>query len=191
MRTTTTNSLLLSMQCGKVRLMSDIMPINTKQQAQIVAATEACIDQASTKLERLFDPIPIMFNLQGQAAGMYKAYKNKRMIRYNPYLFAKYFTDNLSITVPHEVAHYVVDVLYGFSNTRPHGKEWQNVMTMFDADARVTCCFDLDGIPTKQYKRFVYVCSCRSHQLTRIRHNRALRGVRYHCRDCKQTLIKG
>jgi SprT protein len=169
--------------------MLDIAPIQAEQQEQIIAATEACIYQASTILEQSFDPIPVMFDLKGRAAGMYKVNKKRRMIRYNPYLFAKYFTENLTVTVPHEVAHYVVDVLYGIRSTLPHGKEWRNVMAMFDADPSVTCCFDLDGIPTRHYKRFVYSCSCRTHELTRIRHNRAIKGVRYNCRRCKQALV--
>lgn len=169
--------------------MLQITPIQSEQQEQIISATEAYIYQASSKLGHSFEPIPVMFDLKGRAAGMYKVNKSRRMIRYNPYLFAKYFSENLSATVPHEVAHYIVDVLYGIRKTLPHGKEWRDVMAMFNADASVTCRFDLDGIPTKTYQRFNYSCVCSTHQLTRIRHNRAVQGVRYSCRSCKQTLV--
>lgn len=178
-----------TLRCGRVRLMLDIVPIQAEQQEQIIAATEACIYQASTALEYSFEPIPVMFDLKGRVAGMYKVKQTQRVIRYNSYIFAKYFTENLTITVPHEVAHYVVDVLYGLRNTLPHGKEWRDVMAMFNADPSVTCCFDLEGIPTKQYKRYSYSCSCRIYELTKIRHNRALKGVRYNCRRCKQVLV--
>ena len=169
--------------------MLDIVPIQAEQQEQIIAATEACIYQASTALEYSFEPIPVLFDLKGRAAGMYKVNKKRRMIRYNPYIFARYFHENLTGTVPHEVAHYVVDVLYGMRTTLPHGKEWRNVMALLEADPSVTCRFDLEGLPTRHYQRFVYACSCRTHQLTRIRHNRVLKGVRYSCRHCKQTLV--
>ena len=169
--------------------MLDIVPIQAEQQEQIIAATEACIYQASTALEFSFEPIPVMFDLKGRVAGMYKVRQTQRVIRYNPYIFAKYFTENLTVTVPHEVAHYVVDVLYGLRNTRPHGKEWRAIMALFNADPSVTCSFDMDGIPTKQYQRYSYSCSCRSYELTKIRHNRALKGVDYHCRRCKQVLV--
>ncbi len=170
--------------------MLHVTPIQAEQQEQIISATEATIYQASTKLDYSFEPIPVMFDLKGRAAGMYKVNKSRRMIRYNPYIFARYFSENLLTTVPHEVAHYIVDVLYGMKKTQPHGKEWKNIMAMFNADASVTCHFDLDGIPTRYYQRFDYYCVCRTHQLTRIRHNRVLKGVRYHCRQCKQELIK-
>ncbi len=169
--------------------MLDIVPIQAQQQEQIIAATETCIYQASTALDYSFEPIPVLFDLKGRAAGMYKVKKAQRMIRYNPYIFAKYFTEYLTTTVPHEVAHYVVDVLYGMKNTLPHGAEWREVMAMFNADPSVTCCFDLDGIPIKQYQRYAYTCPCRTHELTKIRHNRVLKGVRYNCRRCKQVLI--
>lgn len=163
-------------------------PLQTEQQEQILSATEAFIYRASAQLEYSFEPIPVLFDLKGRAAGMYKVNKSQRVIRYNPYIFDRYFSENLEATVPHEVAHYIVDVLYGLRRTKPHGKEWKNIMAMFDADASVTCSFDLVGLPTRHYQRFDYSCSCRTHELTRIRHNRVLKGASYHCRYCKQKL---
>ena len=168
--------------------MLHVSPLQTEQQEQIISATEATIYQASIKLEQAFEPIPVVFDLKGRAAGMYKVNKSHRVIRYNAYIFARYFSENLATTVAHEVAHYIVDVLYGMRKTLPHGKEWKSIMTMFDADASVTCRFDLEGLPVKNYQRFDYSCLCRTHQLTRIRHNRVLKGVRYHCLACKQEL---
>ena len=169
--------------------MTVITPISPDQKNRVIAATEACIRLAGNKLDYQFDSVPVLFDLKGKTAGMYKVNKSQRVIRYNPYIFARYFSENLSVTVPHEVAHYIVDVLYGMRNTLPHGQEWQNMMALFNADASVTCCYDLEGIPTKQYQRFDYCCSCRTHRLTRIRHNRVLKGVRYHCRSCKSELV--
>lgn len=168
--------------------MLNIIPLESEQQSQIISATEAYLEKASTELARSFESIPVMFDLKGRAAGMYKVNRSLRMIRYNPYIFARYFSENLSTTVPHEVAHYIVDVLYGLRKTQPHGKEWKSIMNLFDADASVTCNFDLAGLPGRSYQRFEYHCTCRSHELTRIRHNRVLKGVRYFCRHCKQAL---
>lgn len=165
------------------------MPLDSEQQEQVLSATETCLYQVGVVLERTFEPIPVYFDLKGRAAGMYKVKKSQRMIRYNPYIFARYFSENLAVTVPHEVAHYVVDVLYSMRNTQAHGKEWKNIMALLNADASVTCDFDLNGLPTRNYQRFDYSCSCRTHELTRIRHNRVLKGVRYLCRHCKQELV--
>lgn len=169
--------------------MSHVMPLDSEQQEQVLSATETCLYQVGVVLERTFEPIPVYFDLKGRAAGMYKVKKSQRMIRYNPYIFARYFSENLAVTVPHEVAHYVVDVLYSMRNTQAHGKEWKNIMALLNADASVTCDFDLNGLPTRNYQRFDYSCSCRTHELTRIRHNRVLKGVRYLCRHCKQELV--
>ena len=168
--------------------MLNIIPLESEQQEQIISATEAYLYQASTELSHSFDPIPILFDLKGRAAGMYKVKKSQRMIRYNPYIFGKYFSENLSSTVPHEVAHYIVDVLYGMRKTQPHGKEWKSIMNMFNADASVTCDYDLSDLPTRHYEKFKYACLCRTHELTRIRHNRILQGSHYFCRYCKEKL---
>lgn len=165
------------------------MTLNLEQQEQVLSATETCLYQAGIVLEHTFEPIPVYFDLKGRAAGMYKVKKSQRMIRYNPYIFTRYFSENLATTVPHEVAHYAVDVLYGMRNTQAHGKEWKNIMALLNADASVTCDFDLQGLPTRHYQRFDYACSCRTHELTRIRHNRILKGRRYLCRYCKQELV--
>ncbi len=163
-------------------------PLNDQQKHQVMQLTDEYIRRASHELEFSFQPIVIQFDLKGRTAGMYVHKNEMRIIRYNPYLFAKYFTENISVTIPHEVAHYLVDVLYGITNIKPHGKEWKNMMLMFKANASVTCNFDLAGIPTKRYKLFDYLCQCRSHYLTTIRHNRTLRGIKYCCRHCRTEL---
>ncbi|MEM7304207.1 MAG: SprT-like domain-containing protein [Pseudomonadota bacterium] len=168
--------------------MLSIIPIDHEQQKKIISATESYLYTASTKLEHSFASIPVYFDLKGRAAGMYKVKKSQRMIRYNPYIFSQYFSENMATTVPHEVAHYVVDVLHGMGNTKPHGIEWKRVMALFNADASVTCQYDLSGLPSRHYKKINYTCSCRTHQLTRIRHNRILKGSRYYCRHCKEEL---
>lgn len=169
--------------------MLNVMPLELEQQEQIIAASEDCLYQASDELSYSFKPIPVLFDLKGRAAGMYKVNRSQRVIRFNPYIFGRYFAENLATTVPHEVAHYIVDVLYGIRKTQPHGKEWKNIMAMFNADASVTCNFDLEGLPRRNYQRFKYGCTCQTHELTRIRHNRILKGARYYCRRCKQELI--
>ena len=76
--------------------MSYVMPLESEQKEQILSATETCLYQAGELLERTFDPIPVYFDLKGRTAGMYKVKKSQRMIRYNPYIFARYFSENLS-----------------------------------------------------------------------------------------------
>ncbi len=115
--------------------------------------------------------------------------RQQREIRYNPYIFSKYFEDSFTTTIPHEVAHYVTDIIYGLKNIKPHGEEWKAVMHAFDADASVTANYDLSGIPVSRQTLFTYQCDCREHQLSTIRHNKIKkRRYQYYCNYCKQTL---
>ena len=169
--------------------MNRITPINRTQQQQVVRATEHFIGVAGELLDRSFPIIPVHFNLRGRAAGMYRVRGSEREIRYNPYLFAKYFDDNLTNTVPHEVAHYIIDCCYGLRRVRPHGREWQQLMLKLGAEPEVTCRYDLSGVPQRRQQRFEYRCECRSHQLTTIRHNKVQRGnASYLCKVCRQPL---
>ena len=169
--------------------MSAIRPITLSQQQQVIEATAAYIQRAAELLSQDFSMIPVTFNLRGRAAGMYRVKQDQREIRYNPYIFSKYFEDNLSNTVPHEVAHYVVDCCYGLHKVRPHGEEWQQLMIAFGVEPSVTCRYDLSGVPQRRQRRFDYRCDCRAHQLSTVRHNKVQRGTgRYLCKACRQPL---
>ena len=157
----------------------------------MIRRTEEILQQLAGDLAIDLLMIPVLFDLRGRCAGMYRARGNQRVIRYNPWLFSRYYRENLEGTVPHEAAHYAVDMLYGMARTRPHGREWQAVMRLLGADPRVSCDFDMHDIPQRRYRRFAYRCDCRQHELTSIRHYRIMRGARYFCRACRQPLVAG
>ena len=170
-----------------------ILPLSTELQQQVVEQTHAYIKQATQLFSIKNTPVEISFNLKGQSAGMYrvsgKIYRQKREIRYNSHIFSKYFDDNFKITIPHEVAHYISDIVYGLKNIKPHGKEWKEIMQAFGADPKVTADYDLSGIPLKNKILYDYQCSCREHQLGSIRHNRIRKKrTQYYCNYCKQLL---
>jgi len=153
-------------------------------------ATERCLRRAGQICRRDFSPIPVTFDLTGRSAGMYRVQRGRRSIRYNPYLFAKYFEENVAVTVPHEVAHYVTDVLYGLHRVRPHGLEWQSVMRYLGVEPRATGDYDLSGIPVRRQRRFDYACGCATHRLSARRHNKVHRGeALYRCRRCGGPLV--
>ncbi len=174
-----------------------IDPLSAEQRREVVNKTHAYIEQAAVLFNIKTKPVEITFNLKGRSSGMYRIRHGKglifmqqhREIRYNPYIFSKYFEDNYTTTIPHEVAHYVTDIIYGLKNIKPHGREWKAVMHAFDADASVTANYDLSGIPLKKQSLFTYQCDCREHQLTSIRHNKIKkRRFQYYCNYCKQRL---
>ncbi|MBQ0719742.1 MAG: SprT-like domain-containing protein [Gammaproteobacteria bacterium] len=166
-----------------------IAPINAAQQAQVLDKTQATLALAERQYGRQFTAIPVLFDLRGRCSGMYRVRGKERVIRFNPHIFAKYFSDNLATTVPHEVAHYVSDCLYGLGDIRPHGEEWRGVMQVFKADDSRTAAYDLEGIPTRRQRYFDYRCVCQSHRLSSRRHYKLARGeVMYNCRQCGENL---
>lgn len=166
-----------------------VKPITDMHRQQVRELTRDYISLAQQIYERELHDIPVMFDLKGRAAGMYIAKGSSRVIRYNPYIFSKYYDDNLKTTVPHEVAHYVVDMMYNAHRVRPHGAEWQRVMLAFGAEPKATGRYDLSGIPVRKCQRHRYHCDCSSHEISTTRHNRVLQGkARYYCRKCRTML---
>jgi SprT protein len=167
-----------------------IQPITEAQRGLVIKATADCLTRAEAVYQRAFPAIPIRFDLRGRAAGMYRLYRGSRLIRYNPHIFAKYFDDGLAQTVPHEVAHYVTDLLYGLRKVRPHGPEWRHVAMALGASPRATGHYDLSGIPLRQSSLYDYRCACTQHRLGVRRHTRVQRGEGgYLCRRCRTALV--
>ncbi len=166
-----------------------IDPIDAQQQQQVIERTAHFIRLAGEFYNKKFQAIDVLFDLSGATSGMYRVSGKQRWIRYNPYIFARYFEDNLQTTVPHEVAHYVTDCLFGLKSIRPHGREWKSVMQMFGVKPDVTGNYDLQGIPQRKQKRFDYYCDCMQHQLSSVRHHRVMyKQAKYFCKVCKQAL---
>ncbi len=179
-----------------------ISPIDKSMQQAVIKEVDRYLSVASRLYEQSFDAIPVLFDLKGKAAGMYRVRRaspqlfsrkidrdTQRVIRFNPWLFAKYPDDSWQNTIPHEVAHYLTDCLYGLRNIRPHGAEWKHIMQTLGAEPKVRANYDLSGIPVRQVKRYTYQCQCREVQLSGYRHQRILKGMqRYRCRDCQSEL---
>ena len=164
--------------------------ISDSQKQQVSAQTLSCLRRAEALFDLAHQPIPVQFDLQGRAAGMYRVTRRSAVIRYNPHIFARYYEHGLQVTVPHEVAHYVTDRVYGLRHVRPHGGEWQSIMRQLGVEPRVTANFDLSGLPIRRQRRFTYRCGCNTHELSTCRHNRISEGrARYHCRQCGSMLV--
>ncbi|MFT5421033.1 MAG: SprT protein [Candidatus Endobugula sp.] len=191
-----------------------ISPIDLAMQRRVSAEVKRYLPVAESLYQRPFADIEVLFDLKGRAAGMYRVKAPKvlttaltkrltrlpsldfgvsaqvqRSIRFNPWLFAKYPEDSWQNTIPHEVAHYIADCLYGIKAIRPHGKEWQQIMRDLGAEPIVRAAYDLSGIPVRQVRRYLYRCQCRDVPLTSYRHQKIQRGLqRYRCRDCGKQL---
>lgn len=167
-----------------------ILPISENLQQLVIEETNRFIKSAAEYYGEEMKEVPVLFDLTGKAAGMYRVKAGQRVIRYNPYVFAKYYDDNFSETIPHEVAHYVTDILYGLRRIRPHGAEWKSVMQIFGVAANRTANYDLSGLPVRSFQTYVYHCGCQNFELTSRRHNKILKGTgHYMCRDCGGKLL--
>ena len=167
-----------------------VQPIGDTEQRQVEQVTEHFICLAEDIYSRRFDRVPVLFDLKGRAAGMFKTIGERRLIRYNPWIFAKYYEENLRDTVPHEVAHFIVHEAYPRRGTKPHGPQWQEVMARFGADPGVTFDMDLEGVPQRRQTTHRYHCGCQLHDVSSTRHNRTQRRrVSYHCVICDGRLV--
>lgn len=166
-----------------------VTPIDSGQQRDVVARTLHFIHCGEEIFNRRFDALPVVFDLRGRASGMYRVRGKQRQIRYNPWIFSAYYEDCVASTVPHEVAHYLADMVFGLRNIRPHGGEWKAIMAAFGADASVTSNYSLQGIPQRRTAKFSYRCACDTHHVGIQRHRRIVSGrTVYRCRRCGSAL---
>jgi len=167
-----------------------VQPIGDAQRREVLARTEAFIREAEAIFNRRFERVPVAFDLKGRSAGMFRTLGKQRTLRFNPWIFAKYYEENLRDTVPHEVAHYIVHEVYPKRGTKPHGWQWRELMARFGADAGVTFDRDLQGVPQRSQRSHRYFCGCQVHAVSTTRHNRVQRRrARYHCCTCDGLLV--
>jgi SprT protein len=126
----------------------------------------------------------IRFDLRGQSAGQACTREGGNwLIRYNAGLLERHPREFLAQTVAHETAHLVTFSLFG-PGIAPHGREWRTIMALFGAPPQRCHRYNVEGLQTRQLRRYDYRCACSSHRLTSIRHNRIRSGQTYLCRRC-------
>lgn len=133
----------------------------------------------------------IDFTLRGRCAGQaVMDRKGRTSLRINQQLLKENLEDYLNQTIPHEVAHLVVNWQARTKKIkpRPHGTEWQAVMLN---------CFGLEPIRCHSYQTkparvvprdFLYSCGCREHLLTSIMHNKMSSRYQALCKVCRTPL---
>ncbi len=150
---------------------------------QVINKTRDCIALAEKKLNQSLDMPVVSFKQRGKIAG--SARYSQWEVRFNPVLLAENPEAFINEVVPHEIAHLLTFKLFG--RVRPHGKEWQTMMTqVFGIPARTTHSFDISSV---RGSTFLYRCACRDHHLSIRRHNKIVRQqTLYHCTLCRQAL---
>lgn len=133
----------------------------------------------------------IDFSLRGRCAGQAGVDRNGRTsLRINLQLLKENFEDFLEQTIPHEIAHLVVNwqTRKKRFRPRPHGAEWQSVMQeCFGLEPKR--CHSYQTKPARVVPRnFRYICSCREHLLTSIMHNKISSSYQLLCKACRTPL---
>ncbi|MFT6429288.1 MAG: SprT protein [Halopseudomonas sp.] len=151
---------------------------------KLMARVEECYRLAENRFERPFDRPRVELDLRGQKAGV--AYLGRNLLRFNGQMYRDHNADFLLQTVPHEAAHLIAHELFG-SRIRPHGPQWQAIMTdLYQLPA--TRCHDYP-VQRRRGTRYLYRCGCPAHiPFTPQRHALVKRGRRYLCRLCGDML---
>ena len=159
---------------------------NERQQLLVLAQQNVarCIKLADVYFDTAFNMPTVTLSQRGKAAGT--AHLQANEIRLNFALYKHNVRDFVNQVIPHEVAHIIAFQHYGRS-IRPHGKEWQRIMTdVFAVKPERTHQFDV-AVAVKQ---FSYRCGCQTHLLSVRRHNAIQKATRrYLCRLCKEMLV--
>ena len=169
--------------------------LNKQKDIDIRQQAEAAVRKAEMRGRSFYDinlpDASIDFSLRGRCAGQARVDCNGRTsLRLNQQLLAENLEDFLSRTIPHEVAHLVVNWQARNRNQRPrpHGPEWQAVMqNCYNLSPKR--CHSYQTTPARVVpKPYLYTCNCREHRLTNIMHKRISRSYQALCKVCKAPI---
>lgn len=143
------------------------------------------------------DPYDIYYDLRGTTAGQscFRYMEGRGYLRFNRQIMNDNW-EEFDQTIVHEVAHYCVSILHGRVMNRKgtkrviHGPEWKSMMRFFGG--RINRCHSYDTSNCSVKKKmatFDYMCDCQFFELTKVRHNKILKGKSYMCNSCKGELI--
>lgn len=136
--------------------------------------------QANQFLATTYPEPTIVYKNKGSIAGSaflsrWEIQLNSTMLRENQQAF-------IDEVVPHELAHLIVFKQFG--RVKPHGKEWQYIMSeILGKKPKTTHEFNIIR------NDYLYYCNCQNHHLTKIRHNKIQHNnIQYICRKCGSLL---
>ena len=114
------------------------------------------------------------------------------MIKYNLDIYKNNKEDFVAKTVPHEIAHLFTYREYILPRCRcdvkPHGKEWRLVMTLMGLNPKRCHSYEVKKA-RKVMKPYIYRCTCMDHHLTRLMHNKILKGINIRCLKCHHRVM--
>ena len=155
---------------------------------------KSLIQQFNTDFSGAFFP-EVIFTKRGKVAGCVTYTTGvDPVINFNMTLLKENLEDFLNQTIPHEVAHFVTWIKYGHQYSTGgkriiHGSDWKQMMQFFGVKSERCHSYNTANSTVRKLKRFTYKCSCQTHELTSIRHNKIQKGKgQYYCNKCKTQL---
>lgn len=163
---------------------------------RVETAVLDCFIMAENLFGKGFTIPEIRYDLIGKSAGqaVYDRYgKVKHTVRINPVLLNENPEYIILQTVPHEMAHVVVNTFYEDRGIRVkgHGREWQRVMRFFGLEPHRCHNLDVSSINNiKNQSEYHFICGCvgKVYKLSKYRYTRYTNGASYRCRICSVQL---
>jgi len=159
-----------------------------------IEAIEDCVKLGNSLFNCNMPTPKADFSITGRVGGKYSSSTHSVMV--NPILFSENVIDYLQNAIPHEVAHAFQRHIYGhykgFKRVMPHGVEWKNIMIALGKTPSRCHNYDTSNASSRTRnvaRDYTYVCDCRTHHLTSIKHNRIQSNKSsYRCCFCKVTI---
>lgn len=151
-----------------------------------VKRVKECFRTAEKKTKNKFRFDGVKFFSRSTDAGFVIA-KNDNVVYLNLELFQKNQKTFLDTIIPHEVAHIVACRLN--PKDTYHGKTWKSVMQdVFSLPPERCHTMNTRGLG-RNVKHFVYICACKKHLVSSVRHKKIAQGKKYVCLSCKKQLV--
>lgn len=115
---------------------------------------------------------------------LYNIEKRQCKLSFNMPFLRDNFEYMMNSTVPHEVCHYLAE--FNSNKTVGHGRLWKLFMRHYGYEPNR--CHNMTLPESIRRTSFTYACSCMEHNLTKIRHNKILKGTKYYCVHCNSEL---
>ncbi len=161
---------------------------------EVMAKVEEVLNLWRAKYPGTNLPTPtVKFKQSGRRAGVcyFNHFTKECTITINPDYFHNHHDDMINRTVPHEVAHYVSDMVYGRLG-RGHGPHWKSVMRAIGLKPDRCHTYSLEGVKTRSVaKPFKYICGCAEPNMVTLRIHTKIqeRGAKYTCRKCRKKIV--
>ena len=160
----------------------------TSLQMECIKKVNVAIDTANNKFNLKMKYPLVTFNQRGKTAGTAKY--GKYEITLNNILLEENGNSFVNDVPVHEATHLIARAYYGYC--QGHNKFWKNLSKSLGSSGNRCHSFStVNSTIKRKSSQFIYTCGCsgRTHILSSIRHNRAMRGItKYRCSKCKQHI---